>query len=72
VKQQLKVQGMHCASCAMLIDEELEELDGVQQASTSYGKQRTEVEFDDSRVEIGLIIAKVAELGYTAEPAPSR
>ena len=56
----------------MLIDEELEELDGVQQASTSYGKQRTEVEFDDSRVEIGLIIAKVAELGYTAEPAPSR
>ncbi len=25
----LNVDGMHCASCAMLIEEELEELDGV-------------------------------------------
>lgn len=56
----------------MLIDEELEEIDGVQEASTSYAKQRTEVEFDASRVEIGLIIAKVVELGYTAEPELSR
>lgn len=69
MRQQLKVQGMHCASCAMLIDEELEELDGVRQATTSYVKQKTEVEFDDARVGIGSIIAKVAELGYSAEPA---
>lgn len=72
MRQQLKVQGMHCASCAMLIDEELEELDGVREASTSYVKQKTEVEFDEGVVGIGAIIAKVAELGYSAAQAPER
>lgn len=68
MKQQLKIQGMHCASCAMLIDDELEELAGVKTASSSYARQKTEVEFDESRVGIGTIIAKVAELGYSADP----
>ena len=44
-REKLKISGMRCASCAMTIDEELEELDGVTEAKTSYRKQVTKVTF---------------------------
>lgn len=69
MKQQLNVEGMHCASCAMTIDGELEELDGVKQSKTSYAKQKTEVEYDESKLSTGALVATIAELGYRATPA---
>ena len=38
-KIKLQIQGMHCSSCAMNIDFDLEDLDGVKSAKTSYAKQ---------------------------------
>lgn len=69
MKQQLKVEGMHCASCAMTIDDELEELDGVKRSTTSYAKQKTEVEYDESKLSTGELVATIDELGYRATPA---
>lgn len=69
MKQQLQIQGMHCASCAMLIDDELEELAGVKSSSTSYARQKADVDFDESRVGIDQLVGKIAELGYDARPA---
>lgn len=69
MKQRLQVHGMHCASCAMLIDDELEELEGVKASSTSYARQRTDVDFDESRVGVQQLVGKIAELGYDAHPA---
>lgn len=69
MKQRLKVQGMHCASCAMLIDDELEELNGVTKAQTSYAAQKTEIEYDESQLDPEAIIATIAALGYEAKPA---
>ena len=37
----LKIKGMHCTSCAMNIDGELEDTKGVKEANTSYAKQKT-------------------------------
>jgi len=62
---QLKVDGMHCASCALLIEEELEELDGVAEAKASFRKQQARVVFDDARV-VPVILEKIGELGYRA------
>lgn len=69
MKQRLQIQGMHCASCAMLIDDELEELEGVKASSTSYARQKTDIDFDESRVGVGQLVAKIADLGYDAHPA---
>jgi len=63
---QLKVDGMHCASCALLIEEELEELDGVTEAKASFRRQRARVVFDDARV-VPAILEKIGELGYRAQ-----
>lgn len=61
----LKVDGMHCASCAMLIEDELEELEGVVEAKASFRKQQAQVVVDDpSRVPT--ILETIAGLGYRA------
>ena len=68
-EQKLKVSGMHCGSCAMSIDDELEGLEGVKGAKTSYRKQETKVSFDEKQIAIGAIVDVIAKLGYTATPA---
>jgi copper chaperone CopZ len=66
VKLKLKINGMHCSSCAMNIDGELEDL-GVKDVRTNYAKGETEVEFDDEKVQIGQIQKAISTLGYTSE-----
>jgi copper chaperone CopZ len=62
----LKIDGMHCASCALLIDEELEELPGVEEAHTSYAKQETKVVFEEASVRLPTLLQAIEELGYRA------
>jgi copper chaperone CopZ len=56
VKKKLKIDGMHCSSCAMSIDFDLEDLDGVKTAKTNYAKQESEVEFDEEKVKVEKIV----------------
>ncbi len=61
----LKINGMHCTSCSMNIDGELEDLDGVISASTSYAKAETVVEYDEGKVGVDKIKKVIKELGYS-------
>lgn len=63
------IAGMHCTSCAMSIDWELEEIDGVAAAKTSYAKARTEVRFDPARVAEPELVAAIARAGFEARAA---
>ncbi len=67
VKKILKISGMHCSSCAMNIDFDLEDLDGVKEAKTSFARQESEVEFDQDKFDIQNIIATIAKTGYEAQ-----
>lgn len=64
----LKIEGMHCSSCAMNIDGELEETEGVKSAKTNYAKSQTEVTFDEEKVTENNIIGAIKHAGYDAEP----
>lgn len=64
----LQISGMHCTACAMNIDGELEDTKGVQEASTKYAKQQTEVVYDDKQVSEDQIIKIIKQVGYTANP----
>jgi copper chaperone CopZ len=66
VKKKLKIEGMHCSSCAMSIDFDLEDLEGVKSANTNYAKQETEVEFDESNVKLEQICNQIKKTGYKA------
>lgn len=67
-KVKLKITGMHCVSCALSIDGDLEDfVEGVIASNTNYAKQETEVEFDEKKVTIAQILEQVKKTGYTAE-----
>ncbi len=64
VKQKLKIEGMHCTSCAMNIDFDLEDLEGVKSAKTNYAKQESEIEFNKDLINIDKIIETIGKTGY--------
>ncbi len=67
-KIKLKIIGMHCTSCAMNIDGDLEDLvKGVKSSKTNYAKQVCEVEFDEEETQIIQIISQIKETGYVAQ-----
>lgn len=63
-KIKLQIDGMHCSSCAMSIDFDLEDLNGVKSAKTSYAKQETEVEFEEKKIGEGEIVNQINKTGY--------
>lgn len=69
VKKKLKIEGMHCSSCAMSIDMDLEDLKGVKSANTNYAKQVSEVEYIEGDVTEDMIVAQIKKTGYKATVA---
>lgn len=67
IKKKFKIEGMHCTSCAMNIDMDLEDLEGIKKSQTSYAKQQSEVEFDPKVVKIKTIIETIKKIGYKAQ-----
>lgn len=65
-KIKLKITGMHCISCAMNIDGELEDTEGVKESSTNYAKAQTEVKFDPNEINLEEIIKTIKKVGYDA------
>lgn len=66
VKKKLKIEGMHCTSCALNIDFDLEDLEGVEKAKTSYAKQECIVEFEEGKISEDLILEAIKKSGYKA------
>jgi len=61
----LKVKGMHCASCSILIDKLIGKQAGVVSITTNYGSEKTAVEFDETKISI----KKIDELVYGWTPS---
>lgn len=66
IKTKLKIEGMHCTSCSMVIDMDLEDLPGVCNCKTSYAKAETEVEYDPEKVTEEQILQTIKKSGYEA------
>lgn len=67
-KLKLKIGGMHCSSCSILIDGDLEDLAGVVASKTSYVKSECEIEFDVDRTDLKKIVDTIEKTGYKATP----
>lgn len=65
--KKFKIVDMHCTSCAVTIDMELEDTDGVIESNTSYAKACVEVAFDPKKIQEEDIIAVLKKVGYTAK-----
>jgi Cu+-exporting ATPase len=63
IKKKYKVHGMHCSSCPLVIEGDLEDL-GVK-ASCNFAKETLEVEFDQGVINEKKIQDTVKTSGYT-------
>lgn len=66
-KVTFKIVDMHCTSCAMTIDGDLEDTGKVKSAKTNYAKGLTEVEFDPEKINEEEILEIIKKSGYTAK-----
>lgn len=63
-KAVFKLAGLHCNSCAMSIDNALEEVAGVLESKTSYAKAETTVYFDASQTNQMALKKVIKQTGY--------
>ena len=68
---ELVVNGMHCSSCASLIEETLARDPGVHRAAVDLEAGRASVVYDPDAITVGDLCAAVTEAGYAATPLPS-
>jgi Cu+-exporting ATPase len=64
----LKTTGMHCQSCSMVVKMELEDLPGVEEATSDFRTGMTDVTYDPDLVTVDALIAAIVAAGYGAEP----
>ena len=65
--QTLKITGMHCVSCTINIDGELEDTKGVKEANTNFIKAQTVVTYDETQLSDKEIVKIIKDLGYDAQ-----
>ena len=60
-----KINGMHCASCAGIIEKTFKKTDGVLSVSVNYGNESAKISFDDSKTSVQSLSEKIKPLGYS-------
>ncbi len=59
-----KIKGMHCASCAGIIEKTLKKTDGVRSAEVNYGTETAKIAFDASKTNPEQLSKHIEHLGY--------
>lgn len=62
----LALYGMHCSSCAAIIERSLKKVPGVSEAHVNFAAEKATVTFDESKTSINELVAGVKKAGYTA------
>ncbi len=62
----LKISGMHCASCAVNIENSLKNKEGVFKINVNFASEKASLEFDSAKITISKIQKIIQKLGYRA------
>ncbi len=65
-KLYLQIQGMHCASCARLVENGLKKIAGVNEVNVNFSTEKAKVIFDENKTNITKLIEAVKKAGYKA------
>lgn len=63
----LSLSGMHCASCALIIEKSLKKLLAVKEAHVNFAAEKASVVFDEAKNSVDDLIGAVEKAGYKAE-----
>ena len=65
IKNIYKIKGMHCASCAGIIEKTFKKTDGVISAEVNYGNESAKLSFDENKINVDNLSKKIEHLGYS-------
>ena len=60
-----KIKGMHCASCAAILEKTFKKVDGVISAEVNYGTESAKLSFDATKTNLAQLSKKIEPLGYS-------
>ena len=60
-----KIKGMHCASCASIIERTLKKIEGVENISVNNGTENAKISFDENKTNPDQFNKKLEPLGYS-------
>jgi Cu2+-exporting ATPase/Cu+-exporting ATPase len=60
-----RVKGMHCASCAVIVEKTLKKTDGVTSVEVNYGTETAKIAFDESKTNPAHLSKKIEPFGYS-------
>ncbi|MFZ3044037.1 MAG: heavy metal translocating P-type ATPase, partial [Minisyncoccia bacterium] len=63
--QTYRIRGMHCASCAGIIEKALRKVSGVDAADVNIGTEKAKISFDESKTNAQHLSKVIEPLGYT-------
>jgi len=63
-KTNIKISGMHCASCVNIIDKALKKKEGVISSNVNFATEKAVVEFDPEKISETELIAAIKSKGY--------
>ncbi|MBP1944938.1 heavy metal translocating P-type ATPase [Methanobacterium petrolearium] len=63
-KAEIKISGMHCASCALNIEKSLQDMEGVEDAQVNFGTEKATVNYDPDKLQLQELEKKVEDTGY--------
>jgi len=61
----LSIEGMHCASCAHIIERKLRKLTGVEACDVNYGTEKASISYDQDKVTVNEMNHEIKKLGYS-------
>lgn len=61
----VRIKGMHCASCAAIIESTLRKTSGVSKAEVNFGTEGAKLEFDEAQTNLAELSKKIEPLGYS-------
>ncbi len=69
--KQVKVNGMHCNSCVLAVQNSLEDVDGIESAKADLDSGNVEIELDTSKVTLEDIDEAVQDVGFELDSSSS-
>ncbi|MDO8579409.1 MAG: heavy metal translocating P-type ATPase [bacterium] len=60
-----RIKGMHCASCAGIIEKTLKKITGVESAEVNYGTETAKITFDETKIDVAKLSKKIEPFGYS-------
>lgn len=63
--QTLNIKGMHCASCASVIERTIKKIEGVEEISVNNGTENAKISFDQNITNLEVFNHKLEPLGYS-------